>query len=74
MPKKSLKGELALVTGGGGGLGRLLALRLVRAGASVVLWDINPEGKCFFVVVVVTFRGQWKAWEELYLEVIGRKL
>lgn len=44
-PEKSLKGELALVTGGGGGLGRLLALRLVRLGCRVVLWDINQEGK-----------------------------
>lgn len=45
-PEKSLKGELALVTGGGGGLGRLLALRLSRLGCRVILWDINQEGKC----------------------------
>lgn len=43
-PEKDLKGELALVTGGGGGLGRLLALRLCRLGVHVVIWDINQDG------------------------------
>ncbi|XP_057655949.1 estradiol 17-beta-dehydrogenase 11-like [Diorhabda carinulata] len=42
--KKILEGEITLVTGGGGGLGRLLALRLSRLGAVVVLWDINEKG------------------------------
>lgn len=47
-PKKDLKGELALITGGGGGLGRLLALRLVRLGCKVILWDINQDGEYIF--------------------------
>ncbi|KAJ3646172.1 hypothetical protein Zmor_023770 [Zophobas morio] len=38
---KELKGEVILITGGGGGLGRLLALRLARLNAIVVLWDVN---------------------------------
>jgi len=42
-PEKSLSGELALITGGGGGLGRLLALRLVGLGCKVVLWDISKD-------------------------------
>ncbi|XP_023029298.1 estradiol 17-beta-dehydrogenase 11 [Leptinotarsa decemlineata] len=41
---KNISGEIALVTGGGGGLGRLLALRLAKLGATVVLWDINANG------------------------------
>ncbi|XP_076760443.1 estradiol 17-beta-dehydrogenase 11-like [Xylocopa sonorina] len=41
---KSITGEIALVTGGGGGLGRLIALRLAKLGAIVVIWDINKEG------------------------------
>ena len=41
---KDLDGELALVTGGGGGLGRMLAVRLTKLGAKVILWDINQEG------------------------------
>ncbi|CAH1115975.1 unnamed protein product [Phaedon cochleariae] len=42
--RKDISGEVALVTGGGGGLGRLLALRLAKLGAKVVLWDINIKG------------------------------
>ncbi|CAL7940438.1 unnamed protein product [Xylocopa violacea] len=41
---KSIAGEIALVTGGGGGLGRLIALRLANLGAIVVIWDVNKEG------------------------------
>lgn len=44
-PAKELRGELALITGGGGGLGRLLALRLANLGVNTVIWDINQEGK-----------------------------
>lgn len=43
-PEKDLHGELALVTGGGGGLGRLLSLRLSKLGVDVIIWDINQEG------------------------------
>ncbi|KAM3965809.1 estradiol 17-beta-dehydrogenase 11 [Aphomia sociella] len=42
--KKDLKGGIALVTGGGGGLGSLIALRLARLGCTIVLWDINKQG------------------------------
>ncbi|XP_012270301.1 short-chain dehydrogenase/reductase family 16C member 6 [Orussus abietinus] len=41
---KNISGEIALVTGGGGGLGRLLSLRLADLGAVVVVWDINSSG------------------------------
>lgn len=42
--KKHIKGDIVLVTGGGGGLGRLLSLRLAKLGATVVLWDIDEKG------------------------------
>lgn len=42
--KRSLYGEVVLITGGGGGLGRLLALRFARLGATLVLWDVNTSG------------------------------
>ncbi|XP_026321476.1 short-chain dehydrogenase/reductase family 16C member 6 [Hyposmocoma kahamanoa] len=43
-PMKSLKGDVVLVTGGAGGVGRQLALKLARLGAKVVIWDISKEG------------------------------
>ncbi|CAH1639200.1 unnamed protein product [Spodoptera littoralis] len=43
-PMKSLKGDVVLVTGGGGGVGRQLAVKLARLGAKVVVWDISKEG------------------------------
>lgn len=46
--KKQIKGKIVLVTGGGGGLGRLLSLRLAKLGAIIVLWDVNESGKYFY--------------------------
>ncbi|KAK6626446.1 hypothetical protein RUM44_008919 [Polyplax serrata] len=42
---KSIAGDVVLVTGGGGGLGRLLSERLAKLGCTVVIWDINQEGR-----------------------------
>jgi NADP-dependent 3-hydroxy acid dehydrogenase YdfG len=41
--EKSLKGKVALITGGGGGIGRLMGLRLAKDGATVILWDVNLD-------------------------------
>ncbi|KAK9966225.1 hypothetical protein ABG768_003348 [Culter alburnus] len=40
---KSVDGEVCLITGAGGGLGRLFALEFAREGAELVLWDCNTE-------------------------------
>lgn len=38
---KNIAGDIALITGAGSGIGRLIALRMSRRGAKVVLWDVN---------------------------------
>lgn len=40
LPKKDIAGQIALVTGAGGGIGRLLALNLAKLGCKVVCWDV----------------------------------
>lgn len=37
-----IKGKVVLITGGAAGMGRAVAKRFLRAGARVVLWDLNP--------------------------------
>ena len=45
--KVELKGRLALVTGGAGGIGRLIALALADNGATVAVNDVtNGEPTC----------------------------
>lgn len=49
---KSVKGEIALITGGAGGIGRLIAIKLANLGAHVVIWDINKTGKSKYSLIL----------------------
>lgn len=42
---KSIQNEIALVTGGASGIGKLITIKLAKLGAHVVVWDINKNGK-----------------------------
>ena len=48
---KDIAGQIALVTGAGGGIGRLLALGLANLGCKVVCWDVAKQGTQFFFLL-----------------------
>jgi len=43
LSRKSVKGQVVLITGSGSGLGRQLALKFGEVGARIVLWDISEK-------------------------------
>ncbi|KAL5280872.1 SDR16C5.2 family protein [Megaselia abdita] len=61
-PEKDLLNEIALITGGGNGLGRQLAERLARLGCKIVIWDINQEGIRQTVKLVEAEGGKCKGY------------
>uniref|UniRef100_A0A1I8GNA6 Short-chain dehydrogenase/reductase 3 n=1 Tax=Macrostomum lignano TaxID=282301 RepID=A0A1I8GNA6_9PLAT len=42
--RKSIRGQVAMVTGAGAGIGQLICVRLARLGCRVAAWDISSEG------------------------------
>jgi NAD(P)-dependent dehydrogenase (short-subunit alcohol dehydrogenase family) len=55
---RSLAGEVALVTGGGGGLGREIALHLAAAGAGVAVVARSPDQLAETVALVEAAGGR----------------
>ena len=45
---KDISGQIVLVTGAGGGIGRLLALGFANLGCRVVCWDVAKQGIALF--------------------------
>lgn len=56
-PQIDLTGKAALITGGGGGIGRAAALSLAAAGADIAVIDVIPE-RCEEVVAKVEAMGR----------------
>ena len=43
MNEINLNGKVAIVTGGGGGMGRIITLALIEKGARVAVFDVRQE-------------------------------
>lgn len=60
--KKELEGRVAVITGGGGGIGKAIAVAFVREGARVVLADIESKGAKEIVKRINNTHGQGTAF------------
>jgi succinate-semialdehyde dehydrogenase/glutarate-semialdehyde dehydrogenase len=58
----SLAGARVVVTGGGSGMGRLMALGAAARGADVTVWDLNAE-RAEAVAAEITARGLAGRWQ-----------
>src|SRR5437867_6486791 len=58
MPSYELQGQVAIVTGGGRGIGRAIALRLAREGASVAVADLDEAGASAVAGEIAAVGGQ----------------
>ena len=58
---KDVSGQIVLVTGAGGGIGRLLALGFANLGCRVVCWDVAKQGNFFntFKLVIYSVDRFW---------------
>jgi NAD(P)-dependent dehydrogenase (short-subunit alcohol dehydrogenase family) len=55
---RQVQGKIALVTGGGSGIGRATALALAREGAKVMIVDYVPEGSVRTVKLIKEKGGE----------------
>lgn len=58
----ALNGKVAVVTGGGSGLGRACAQKLAQNGATVAVWDLNPQGAAETVKLIEAAGGRAKPY------------
>jgi 2-hydroxycyclohexanecarboxyl-CoA dehydrogenase len=72
----SLKNKVAVVTGGGSGIGRACSIQLARDGASVAVWDLNAKGAAETVRLIESDGGKAAAHvgDAADLTVIGQTL
>jgi NAD(P)-dependent dehydrogenase (short-subunit alcohol dehydrogenase family) len=81
----SMAGKVALITGGGSGIGRATALRVAREGVKIMIADYNPDGALKTVAMIkeaggnadgvaadVTLSGQVEMMVNKAIETYGR--
>jgi NAD(P)-dependent dehydrogenase (short-subunit alcohol dehydrogenase family) len=81
----SMAGKVALITGGGSGIGRATALRVAREGVKIMIADYNPDGAVKTVAMIkeaggtgdcvaadVTVAGQVEMMVNKTIETYGR--
>ena len=56
--EKKLSGDVALITGGAGGIGRLMALALAKEGVTVVIWDMDEAAAAKVAQEIVAMGGK----------------
>jgi NAD(P)-dependent dehydrogenase (short-subunit alcohol dehydrogenase family) len=54
----SMAGKVALITGGGSGIGRATALKVAREGVNVIIADYNPDGALKTVAAIKEAGGR----------------
>ncbi len=54
----ALENKVAVVTGGGSGIGRAISAQLARDGAAVSVWDLNAESAEQTVEMIVSAGGR----------------
>jgi 2-hydroxycyclohexanecarboxyl-CoA dehydrogenase len=54
----SLKSKIAVVTGGGRGIGRAVSVQLARDGAAVAVWELDEKGACETVALIESEGGR----------------